>query len=203
MNVTELIDAISQFAFGTLATERQRNEYLRCLNFANNDIYLRLRNYKSFLIYKEQKVIFADNIYSFQFDFKKGVIKSIYNKDGKLGSFDLLTNDNLNINENQYFSIVSDNKIILGARDYNKDVDGDNFIKMFYLPQLKSLVEVVSNVDNETDIPIYDNLVNQCLILGAVYYIFLTTNGQINKLSSAYKLYTEKLSDVVNFYTSF
>lgn len=203
MNVTELIDAISQFAFGTLATERQRSEYLRCLNFANNDIYLRLRNYKSFLIYKEQKVIFADNIYSFQFDFKKGVIKSIYNKDGKLGSFDLLTNDNLNINENQYFSIVSDNKIILGARDYNKDVDGDNFVKMFYLPQLKSLVEVVSNVDNETDSPIYDNLVNQCLILGAVYYIFLTTNGQINKLSSAYKLYTEKLSDVVNFYTSF
>ena len=203
MNVTELIDAISQFAFGTLATERQRSEYLRCLNFANNDIYLRLRNYKSFLIYKEQKVIFADNIYSFQFDFKKGVIKSIYNKDGKLGSFDLLTNDNLNINENQYFSIVSDNKIILGARDYNKDIDGDNFVKMFYLPQLKSLVEVVSNVDNETDSPIYDNLVNQCLILGAVYYIFLTTNGQINKLSSAYKLYTEKLSDVVNFYTSF
>lgn len=203
MNVTELIDAISQFAFGTLATERQRNEYLRCLNFANNDIYLRLRNYKSFLIYKEQKVIFADNIYSFQFDFKKGVIKSIYNKDGKLGSFDLLTNDNLNINENQYFSIVSDNKIILGARDYNKDVDGDNFIKMFYLPQLKSLVEVVADVDNETDTPIYDTLVNQCLILGAVYYIFLTTNGQINKLSSAYKLYTEKLSDVVNFYTSF
>lgn len=203
MNVTELIDAISQFAFGTLATERQRSEYLRCLNFANNDIYLRLRNYKSFLIYKEQKVIFADNIYSFQFDFKKGVIKSIYNKDGKLGSFDLLTNDNLNINENQYFSIVSDNKIILGARDYNKDVDGDNFVKMFYLPQLKSLVEVVADVDNETDTPIYDNLVNQCLILGAVYYIFLTTNGQINKLSSAYKLYTEKLSDVVNFYTSF
>jgi len=203
MNVTELIDAISQFAFGTLATERQRSEYLRCLNFANNDIYLRLRNYKSFLIYKEQKVIFADNIYSFQFDFKKGVIKSIYNKDGKLGSFDLLTNDNLNINENQYFSIVSDNKIILGARDYNKDVDGDNFVKMFYLPNLKSLVEVVNNVDNETDTPIYDNLVDQCLILGAVYYIFLTTNGQINKLSSAYKLYTEKLSDVVNFYTSF
>ena len=203
MNVTELIDAISQFAFGTLATERQRSEYLRCLNFANNDIYLRLRNYKSFLIYKEQKVIFADNIYSFQFDFKKGVIKSIYNKDGKLGYFDLLTNDNLNINENQYFTIVSDNKIILGARDYNKDGEGDNFVKMFYLPQLKSLVEVVADVDNETDTPIYDTLVNQCLILGTVYYIFLTTNGQINKLSSAYKLYTEKLSDVVNFYTSF
>lgn len=203
MNVTELIDTISQFAFGTLATERQRSEYLRCLNFANNDIYLRLRNYKSFLIYKEQKVTLADDIYSFEFDFKKSVIKSIYNKDVKLGSFDLLTNDNLKLNENQYFSIVSDNKIILGARDYNKDINGDNFIKMFYLPQLKSLVEVVANVDNETDTPIYDNLVNQCLILGSVYYIFLTTNGQINKLSSAYKLYTDKLTDVVNFYTSF
>lgn len=203
MNVTELIDTISQFAFGTLATERQRKEYLRCLNFANNDIYLRLRNYKSFLIYKEQKVSFADNIYSFQFDFKKGVIKSIYNKDVKIGSFDLLTNDNLNINENQYFSVISDNKIILGAKDYNKDTDGDNFVKMFYLSQLKSLVEVVNDANTETDTPIYDNLVNQCLILGAVYYIFLTTNGQINKLSSAYKLYTEKLTDVVNFYTSF
>lgn len=203
MNVTELIDAISQFAFGTLATERQRSEYLRCLNFANNDIYLRLRNYKSFLIYKEQKVIFADNIYSFQFDFKKGLIKSIYNKDVKLGSFDLLTNDNLNINDNQYFSVISDNKIILGSREYNKDSDGDNFVKMFYLPKLKSLVEVVNDINTETNIHIYDDLVNQCLILGAVYYIFLTTNGQINKLSSAYKLYTEKLSDVVNFYTNY
>ncbi len=57
MNVTELIDTISQFAFGTLATERQRKEYLRCLNFANNDVYLRLRNYKEFLIYKEQNVV--------------------------------------------------------------------------------------------------------------------------------------------------
>lgn len=202
MNVTELIDAISQFAFGTLATERQRSEYLRCLNFANNDIYLRLRNYKSFLIYKEQKVTLADDIYSFEFDFQKGTIKSIYNKNSKLNSFDLLTNDNLNLNENQYFSIVSDNKVILGAKDFSKDVNGNNFVKIFYLPKLKILAEVVSN-DNETDTPIYDNLVNQCLILGSVYYIFLTTNGQINKLSSAYKLYTDKLTDVVNFYTSF
>lgn len=203
MNVPELIDTISQFAFGTLATERQRKEYLRCLNFANNDIYLRLRNYKAFLIYKEQKVIINDNVYSIDFDFKKQILKSIYNKNIKLNSFDLLTNDNLKIGENNYYTLISDNKIILGSKDYDKDVDGDNFIKLFYLPQLKNLVEIITNVDIETDIPIYDNIVNQALVLGAVYYIFLTTNGQLNKLTSAYKLYNEKLTDVVNFYTGF
>ena len=71
MNVTELIDTISQFAFGTLATERQRSEYLRCLNFANNDVYIRLRNFKHFIQYKEQKVKFENNQYFFEFNFKK------------------------------------------------------------------------------------------------------------------------------------
>lgn len=202
MNVTELIDTISQFAFGTLATERQRSEYLRCLNFANNDVYIRLRNFKNFLIYKEQKVKFENNQYFFEFDFKKYFLKSVYNKDVKLTSFDLLNNDNLNITPKHYFTLVSENKVLLGTDDYNKDTDSDNFVKIFYNLQQKTLVEIVNDAETETDITIYDSVINQTLVLGAVYYIFLTTNGQINKLSSAYKLYSEKLDDIVKFYTS-
>lgn len=202
MNVTELIDTISQFAFGTLATERQRSEYLRCLNFANNDIYIRLRNFKNFIIYKEQKVKFENNQYFFEFDFKKYFLKSVYNKDVKLTSFDLLNNDNLNITPKHYFTLVSENKVLLGTDEYNKDTDSDNFVKIFYNLQQKTLVEIVNNADIETDITIYDSVINQTLVLGAVYYIFLTTNGQINKLSAAYKLYSEKLEDIVKFYTS-
>jgi len=156
MNVTELIDTISQFAFGTLATERQRKEYLRCLNFANNDIYLKLRNYKEFLI----------------------------------------------LTEKQYYIIPSENKVVLGCRDYPKDTDGDSFVKIFQIPKLKTLVEVVNNTYIESDVVIYDELVMQTLVLGAVFYIFLTTNGQMTKLSTVYTLYKEKLNDVVNFYTS-
>lgn len=203
MNVTELIDTISQFAFGTLATERQRKEYLRCLNFANNDIYLKLRNFKEFLIYKEQKVVFDNLIYYFEFDFKSNRLKSIYNYDKKLSSFDLLTNDSLFLAETQYYIIPSENKVVLGCKNYQKDIDGDNVVKIFQIPKLKTLVEVVNNADFESDVVIYDELVMQTLVLGAVYYIFLTTNGQINKLSTVYTLYKEKLSDVVNFYTSF
>lgn len=202
MNVTELIDTISQFAFGTLATERQRSEYLRCLNFANNDVYIRLRNFKNFLIYKEQKVKFENNQYFFEFDFKKYFLKSVYNKDVKLTSFDLLNNDNLNITPKHYFTLVSENKVLLGTDEYNKDTDSDNFVKIFYNLQQKTLVEIVNNADIETDVTIYDSVINQTLVLGAVYYIFLTTNGQINKLSAAYKLYSEKLEDIVKFYTS-
>lgn len=203
MNVTELIDTISQFAFGTLATERQRKEYLRCLNFANNDIYLKLRNFKEFLIYKEQKVVFDNIIYYFEFDFKSNRLKSIYNYDKKLSSFDLLTNDSLFLAEKQYYIIPSENKVVLGCKNYQKDIDGDNFVKIFQIPKLKALVEVVNNADFESDVVIYDELVMQTLVLGAVYYIFLTTNGQMNKLSTVYTLYKEKLTDVVNFYTSF
>lgn len=202
MNVTELIDTISQFAFGTLATERQRSEYLRCLNFANNDIYIRLRNFKNFIIYKEQKVKFENNQYFFEFDFKKYFLKSVYNKDVKLTSFDLLNNDNLNITPKHYFTLVSENKVLLGTDEYNKDTDSDNFVKIFYNLQQKTLVEIVNDADIETDVTIYDSVINQTLVLGAVYYIFLTTNGQINKLSAAYKLYSEKLEDIVKFYTS-
>ncbi len=202
MNVTELIDTISQFAFGTLATERQRKEYLRCLNFANNDIYLRLRNYKEFLIYKEQKVTLNDLEYSFVFDFKNNRLRSVYNYDVKLSSFDLLTNDTLSLTEKQYYIIPSENKVVLGCRDYQKDNDGDNFVKIFQIPKLKTLVEIISNADIESDTVIYDELVTQTLVLGAVYYIFLTTNGQMTKLSTVYTLYKEKLADIVNFYTS-
>jgi len=202
MNVTELIDIISQFAFGTLATERQRKEYLRCLNFANNDIYLKLRNYKEFLIYKEQKVILNNLEYSFAFDFKSNRLRSVYNYDIKISSFDLLTNDTLSLTEKQYYIIPSENKVVLGCRDYPKDTDGDNFVKIFQIPKLKTLVEVVNNVDIESDTVIYDELVMQTLVLGAVFYIFLTTNGQMTKLSTVYTLYKEKLNDVVNFYTS-
>ncbi len=202
MNVTELIDTISQFAFGTLATERQRKEYLRCLNFANNDIYLKLRNYKEFLIYKEQKVVLNNLEYSFVFDFKSNRLRSVYNYDVKLSSFDLLTNDILSLTEKQYYIIPSENKVVLGCRDYLKDNDGDNFVKIFQIPKLKTLVEVVNNADIESNIVIYDEFVMQTLVLGAVFYIFLTTNGQITKLSTVYTLYKEKLGDIVNFYTS-
>ena len=202
MNVTELIDTISQFAFGTLATERQRREYLRCLNFANNDIYLKLRNYKEFLIYKEQKVTLNNLEYSFAFDFKSNRLRSIYNYDVKISSFDLLTNNTLSLTEKQYYILPSENKVILGCRDYPKDTDGDNFVKIFQIPKLKTLVEVVNNADIESDIVIYDELVIQTLVLGAVFYIFLTTNGQMTKLSTVYTLYKEKLADIVNFYTS-
>jgi hypothetical protein len=91
---------------------------------------------------------------------------------------------------------------VLGCRDYQKDVDGDNFVKIFQIPKLKTLVEIISNADIESNTVIYDELVMQTLVLGAVFYIFLTTNGQMTKLSTVYTLYKEKLSDVVNFYTS-
>jgi hypothetical protein len=203
MNVSELIDTISQFAFGTLATERQREEYLRCLNFANNDIYLRLqKNFKHFIELKEQKVLLDNNQYYFEFDFKKNILKSVYNKGNKINSFCLLTNDNLTLTSNHYLSLVYENKIFLGAKEYDKDNKGDNIVKIFYSSKLKKLVEVVSDPNNETDIAIYDNIVDQALILGSVYYIFLTSNGQMSKLSSSYKLFKDKLEEVVNFYNS-
>lgn len=200
MNVTNLIDTVSQFAFGTFSTDGQRRDYLRCLNFVNNDLYLKIRNYKSFLIYKEIKVEFANNVFSIPFDFKSGILKSIYNKDIKLNCFDLLTKDDLQIGDLEYFPIYSENKIILGAKDYNRDNDGDFSIKLFYTKPLKTLVEVVSNADLETDEHMFGSFVDQLFILGAVYYIYLGTNGQINKLDNAYKLYKDKLDDVLNFF---
>lgn len=202
MNVSELIDTISQFAFGTIATERQREEYLRCLNFANNDLYLKIRNCINFSIYKEQKVLLDDNQYYFDFNSRNNIIKSIYNKNQKLNVFDLTTNDTLNISEKQYLSVPSLNRILLGAREFDKDIDGDNFVKLFYLDNLKTLVEVVDNADIESNTHIYDKTIEQVLILGSLYYIYLGSNGQTSKITTSFTLYKEKLEDVLKFYVS-
>lgn len=202
MNVSELIDTISQFAFGTIATERQREEYLRCLNFANNDLYLKIRNCINFSTYKEQKVLLDNNQYYFDFNSRNNIIKSIYNKNQKLNVFDLTTNDNLNISEKQYLSVPSLNRILLGARDFDKDTDGDNFVKLFYLNSLKTLVEVVDDADIESDTHIYDKTIEQVLILGSLYYIYLGSNGQTSKITTSFTLYKEKLDDVLKFYVS-
>ena len=202
MNVSELIDTISQFAFGTIATERQREEYLRCLNFANNDLYLKIRNCINFSVYKEQKVLLDNNQYYFDFNSRNNIIKSIYNKNQKLNVFDLTTNDTLNISEKQYLSVPSLNRILLGAREFDKDTDGDNFVKLFYLDNLKTLVEVVSNEDVESNTHIYDKTIEQVLILGSLYYIYLGSNGQTSKITTSFTLYKEKLEDVLKFYVS-
>jgi len=202
MNVSELIDTISQFAFGTIATERQREEYLRCLNFANNDLYLKIRNCINFSVYKEQKVLLDNNQYYFDFNSRNNIIKSIYNKNQKLNVFDLTTNDTLNISEKQYLSVPSLNRILLGAREFDKDTDGDNFVKLFYLDNLKTLVEVVDNADIESNTHIYDKTVEQVLILGSLYYIYLGSNGQTSKITTSFTLYKEKLEDVLKFYVS-
>jgi len=202
MNVSELIDTISQFAFGTIATERQREEYLRCLNFANNDLYLKIRNCINFSVYKEQKVLLDNNQYYFDFNSRNNIIKSIYNKNQKLNVFDLTTNDTLNISEKQYLSVPSLNRILLGAREFDKDTDGDNFVKLFYLDNLKTLVEVVSNEDVESNTHIYNKTIEQVLILGSLYYIYLGSNGQTSKITTSFTLYKEKLEDVLKFYVS-
>lgn len=202
MNVSELIDTISQFAFGTIATERQREEYLRCLNFANNDLYLKIRNCINFSTYKEQKVLLDNNQYYFDFNSRNNIIKSIYNKNQKLNVFDLTTNDTLNISEKQYLSVPSLNRILLGAREFDKDTDGDNFVKLFYLNNLKTLVEVVDNADIESNTHIYDKTIEQVLILGSLYYIYLGSNGQTSKITTSFTLYKEKLDDVLKFYVS-
>lgn len=202
MNVSELIDTISQFAFGTIATERQREEYLRCLNFANNDIYLKLRNSINFSTYKEQKVLFANNEYYIEFNSRDNILKAIYIKGQKLSVFDLTTNDNLNISEKQYLAVPLLNKITFGARDFDKDTDGDNFVKLFYLDVQKTLVEVVDNADIETNTHIYDKTTEQLLVLGSLYYIYLGSNAHINKITTSFSLYKEKLADVLKFYSN-
>lgn len=202
MNVSELIDTISQFAFGTIATERQREEYLRCLNFANNDLYLKIRNCINFSVYKEQKVLLDNNQYYFDFNSRNNIIKSIYNKNQKLNVFDLTTNDTLNISEKQYLSVPSLNRILLGAREFDKDTNGDNFVKLFYLDNLKTLVEIVDDEDIESNTHIYDKTTEQVLILGSLYYIYLGSNGQTSKITTSFTLYKEKLEDVLKFYVS-
>lgn len=199
MFVSEIIDTVSFFTFGTLATKRQREDYLRCLNFANNEIYLSFRNYKKFLKYEEIEVLLDNSGYYIDIDLNKIVIKSIYNMNKKLKSFDLLTNEYLKLSENEYLKLYSDKKIYFGATEFNKDITNKNIIKVFYLEPLKKLTENPVNV-NETDISIYDDDINHVLILGTIYYIFLTTNGQLNKLQSSYNLYKEKLADILKYY---
>lgn len=198
MNVSELIDAVSQFCLGHLPTEKQRKEFLRCLNFSNEDLYSRVRNSRDFLTYEEREVLYDGVNY---YILKNGIfkLKTLYVKNIKQTDFPLLTNSTLILPDNSFYNDFT--KITLGAKSFDIK-NGTNFVKVFYLKPLKKLVEVVNDVNIETNEHIFGSTADHTLVLGTVYYNFLATSGFNKKLAYIDKMYFEKLKTFDEIYNN-
>lgn len=198
MNVSELIDAVSQFCLGHLPTEKQRKEFLRCLNFSNEDLYSRVRNSRDFLTFEEREVLYDNTKYYILKDniFK---LKALYVKNIKQTEFALLTNSTLTLPDNSFYNYS--NQIILGAKSFDVK-DGVNIVKVFYLKPLKKLVELVNDVNIETNEHIFGSAADHTLVLGTVYYNFLATSGFNQKLAYIDKMYFEKLKTFDEIYNN-
>lgn len=199
MYVSEIIDLIAQFAFPNTPTKKQRKEYLRCLNLANQDLYQICLDanyfFKKIDIFVDQnnEGILPDNMF---------YLKRVYAGTNLLSPFDLKS-EQLTIKDNEYF--IVENTIQTGAKNLPQKNNPDTGLQQYYLTlliieNLKSLVENVDNPHLETDTPIFPSSHHHALVQGALYYVFIAGKGFIEKSALQLKAYEESKKNLARYY---
>lgn len=198
MNVTKLVDLVSQFSFSNTPTKKQREVYLRCLNLANIELYQRILDSNQFFKSKE---IFQEVDKTFKITDEIFYLKKIFNKDKGLINHKLDTTVNI-LATGEFFR--EGNLLTIGDSTFSNKDDGTgslrNYVKIIYIPYPKTLVESISDRDLETDIPVYAEPFHFTLAQGALYYLLLSTKGYSEKTSLQYMAYNKAIDNFDRFY---
>lgn len=198
MRVTELIDLLAQFSFSNSPTNKQRKVFLRCLNLANIELYQRILDSNQF--FKSQEIE-LDAEYKFQIPEHVFYLKKIYSNKKPLKAYDM-TSDNLVLSQGEYYR--EGNEVIIGGnvfeRKTNKKDKMVNFIKIIYIPHPKQLVEDVTDIESETDTPIYSLPFHFTLVQGALYHVLVATKGYAEKTNMQYAAYIESRKNFDRYY---
>lgn len=183
MIVSELIDAVSRFAFGRKnPTESDRQDYLFLLNLADLEFYSCIKNSK-YLRYKTD-VFFENGEYIV--DLPDIHINYILNNDKKLKELD--EKDGLEFVSTNGGYYILDKKLnvnpYLTLQETNfEDVENKRYLTLVAQRKRKNLVERVVNEDYETDTPIYAEEYHIGLIHGATYFLCLSHEGFATKIA--------------------
>lgn len=199
MLVSEIIDLISQFAFPTTPTLKQRKEYLRCLNLANRDLYQIALDSNYFFrkidvfVNQNGEGILPNNMF---------YLKRVYAGITLLMPFDLKS-EQLIIKDNEYF--VIENIIEIGAKNLPRKTDVSDgqqkpYITLLIVDGIKNLVETVNDHEIETDIPVFPEPHHHALVQGALYYVFIAGKGFIEKSTLQLRAYEESKKNLARYY---
>lgn len=201
MYVSELVDLISQLSFGrAMPTNREREIYLRFLNLANLEFWQITINAGNFL--REVDIFFNENedkapvpqgyylkkIFSQSKPLKKCKIDDIFN----IPSSEYIIIDNhIHINKNELSEIKQD----------PSDNQHKKYIKALVLDNPKKLVENIVNIENEVDIPVYPLPYHIGLVHGALFYIYTSNKGFIEKIKYQMAAWEEAKKNLANYYS--
>jgi hypothetical protein len=167
-------------------TEKEKTIYLECLNLANNELYeIASNGLKSLIKIKDlfldqstQSFILPDNCFkisqisgsSLEFRFKSA---------GNVSSTDGI----------DYYSIVGNNITInINNSKITQKLDpADGAIKKYiqiaYIENPKILVEIVNDINLETNYPIYPAPYIQYLLYGGLYFFYFSNKIFMEKMS--------------------
>lgn len=186
MHVTELITAVSNFAFGRKnPTESDRQYYLFLLNLADFEYHACTKNSK-YLRYKLDLFFDPANDFANLDDIH---IHAIYNNKIKLK--ELEEKDGLEFGKNGDYYYM-DKQLFIDKTNLESKLDPNDgnvkqYVTLLVQRERKQLVEVVANFNLETEIPIYPKQYHMGLVHGATYLLCLTHEGFSTKTNEAIK----------------
>jgi hypothetical protein len=187
-NVSNLIKRLNFLATDKHdLTEKEKEIYLECLNFANNELYEIAANGLQTLI--KIKDVFLDPVtQSFLLPNNYFKIKqvSLDNLKNKLIFSGKIAGKNEDVNN---YSVIG-NQLFINLNNTNvpqKENPDDNrvtkYIQICYIENPKILVEIVNNVNSETDLPIYPYPYIQYLLYGALYFFYFSNKIFMEKMA--------------------
>lgn len=201
MQVSELIDLVSQLSFGrSNPTSKERQLYLRFLNLANLEMWQIAVNANSFLQIVD--IFFEPNTNTSPIP-EGYYIKALYADNKQLKKCRL---ENIfDVPQGQYTTInnaitISTNQIQLMKID-PKDNEHKRYINALLLPNAKSLVENVTNPDIEVSIPVYPLPYHLGLVHGALFYLYTSNKGFIEKIKYQMLAWDESKKNLANYYS--
>jgi len=204
MNTTELIELTNQLSTDkSYLTPKERIAYLKYLNMANLELYEIASSGLNTIVKKVN--VFLDEV-----------------KGGFLLPDDLFKVTNIVVNKtpliigsiNYEASILPTQYLVLGNYIYcNMTTSGISFlsavdpidnitkkyITLFYVPNPKTLVEIIDDANLETTTPVYPVPYHLFLVHGALYYFYFSNKVFMDKMAYIREVWEKDKAKLANF----
>jgi len=204
MNTTELIELTNQLSTDkSYLTPKERIAYLKYLNMANLELYEIASSGLNTIVKKVN--VFLDEVIG-----------------GFLLPDDLFKVTNIVVNKtplmagsiNYEASILPTQYLVLGNYIYcNTTTSGISFlsavdpidnitkkyITLFYVPNPKTLVEIIDDANLETNTPVYPVPYHLFLVHGALYYFYFSNKVFMDKMAYIREVWEKDKAKLANF----
>lgn len=201
MQVSELIDLVSQLSFGrTMPTNRERELYLRFLNLANLELWQVAVNANQFL--KVVDIFFENGENSAPIP-QGFYLKKLFSEDKPLKQCKL--EHVFNIPQSEYITINNAIRISPTNNQVTKvdplDNQNKRYITALVLENPKKLVENVEDIETEVDAPVYPLPYHIGLVHGALFYLYASNKGFVEKIKYQMIAWEESKKNLASYYS--